>query len=189
MEPIALPSEAPRPVRPVAVTILGWFFIVFSVFTLISSAFALVSMQLMRSMSPEGEFPPKGAPFPPGFGAFSWMFDHYLALVLLQAAAAVFSLYAAVRFLKLRSWSRTYFEAVNWLGLATIVFFGVFFAAFWVAMTSTVPDAPSQGEPPPALFGVFGAVMSLFITLFNGVFPALLIWFLRSRFIRPAFSP
>lgn len=188
MEPMP-PAISPRPARPTAITILGWVFAVFAAVSLISSGFVLVFMHFLAKVAPEGEFPPSSKDFPPGFGAVSWLFEHFLAVAVLQAAVAAFSIYAAVMFLKLRPWSRTYFEVLNWLAGAWALLFGIFFAIMWVDITAAFPaPAPAQPGPPPALFGAFGVFAAVFASLFNAAFPAVFIWLLRSRFVRPAFD-
>jgi hypothetical protein len=185
----SLVDSPSRPtVRPIAVTILGWVFVVFSSFSVASSAFGLVFMHFMSRAVPNGEFPPKAKDFPPGFSMLSWMFEYFNALLVAQVALAVFSIFAAVQFLKLRYWSRTYFEALNWVALAWTVVFGIFFAASWVGISSGLPPPkPNEAFPPPAVFGAFGVFITIFVVIFNGAFPAGIIWLLRSRFVRPAF--
>ncbi len=172
-----------------AVRILGWVFVAFSGFAVLSSAFALVFMHFFSRSAPNGEFPPQPKDFPPGFWLLSWMFQYFHALTVAQVAIATFSIFAAVQFLRLRAWSRTYFEVLNWITLAWTVLFGIVFAVSWVGMTTGLPASnPSESVPPPALFVAFGVFVSIFVVIFNGAFPAGIIWLLRSRHVRPAFG-
>jgi hypothetical protein len=183
------PTRTTPTTRPAVVTVLGWVFVVFSSFSIISSAFALIFMQFMSRVAPDGEFPPKAKDFPPGFSMLSWMFEYFNVLLVAQTLLAIFSVFAAIQFLKLRGWSRTYFETLNWIGLAWTVLFGVFFAFGWVGITSGMPAPnPAEAAPPAGLIAAFGVAISIFAIIFNGAFPAAIIWLLRSRFVRPAFA-
>lgn len=183
------PTEAPPPGRPPAVTILGWAFVAFSVFAVLSSAFALVFVHFIPSADPSGELPTQPKGLPSAFSLLFWMFQYFDALLIGQVALAVFSIFAATQFLRLCAWSRTYFEALNWMALAWTVLFGIVFAAGWVGMSTSLPaPGPAEGVPPPALFAAFGVFISIFVVIFNGAFPAGIIWLLRSRHVRPAFG-
>lgn len=183
------PPPADPHARPTAVTVLGWVFVVFSLISVIGSAFALIAVQLMSRFEPNGEFPPKAESFPPGFSMFSWMFEYFNELIIVQLLLAIFSVYAATRFLKLRGWARTFFEAVNWIGIVWTLIFGVIFGFAWVGLSLGMPD-PNQPEsvPPAGLFAAFGVFVSICAVLFNCALPGVIIWLLRSRFVRPAFE-
>lgn len=182
------PPTAPL-ARPTAVTVLGWVFIVFSVLSVFGSALAVVAVQLMSRLEPGGEFPPKAESFPPGFEMLSWMFEYFNELLILQLLLAIFSVYAAARFLKLSAWARTYFEALNWIGIVWTLIFGVIFGFAWVGLAGgmPVPEHP-ESAPPAGLFAAFGVFASICVILFNCGLPAVMIWLLRSRFVRPAFE-
>ena len=181
---------APSIPRPIAVTILGWVFLVFSAFNTITSVFVLVLTRFISRVAPDGAFPPQAKDFPPGFEMLISMFQYFNEFLVLQTLVAAFSVYAALRFLKLRAWSRSYFEALNWVALASTIAFGVYFALAWDRILSGIPTPnPSATAPPPEVFGALGVFTAIFATLFNAVFPVAIIWLLRSRFVRPAFLP
>ena len=183
------PLAPPTP-RPTAVTILGWAFLVFSAFNTITSVFVLVLVQFISRMAPDGAFPPQAKDFPPGFEMLISVFQYFNEFLFLQTLVAAFSVYAALQFLRLRAWSRSYFEALDWGRVAWTVAFGVYFALAWDRILSGIPTPnPSATAPPPEVFGALGVFMAIFGTLFNAVFPVAIIWLLRSRFIRPAFLP
>lgn len=177
--------------RPVAVTVLGWVFAAFSAFALLVSLFVLTMFTLMRRFGPPGAFPPSPPPdFPHGFAPLFSVFRHFQVLVGLEIALALFSIYAAVAFLRLKPWSRTYFEVLNWLVLAYTVGFSIFWVHLWRTMLVSMPN-PSHATAGPSLavMANFGTAMAIVVALFNSVIPALCIYFLRSHFVRPAFRP
>src|SRR5678816_1066437 len=106
---------------------------------------------------------------------------------MLQMLVAAFSLFAAIRFLKLRSWSRAYFEILCWIRLCFSTLFVIFFSVSWISGVTSLPLPSDARMPPPAVFAGFGIVIGLFALFFNGAILGGLIWLLRSRHVRPAF--
>lgn len=155
---------------------------------MVSGGFGLAIFHFMSKMDPDGQFPPSTKDMPPEFSQFMSFFQYFSTLAILQIAMAAFSIFAAIQFLRLKPWSRNYFEAVNWLIVAWAVAFGVFFTFTWVRITSGIPDATAQGDFPAGLFTAFGLVGGIGGTLVNAAFPAASVWLLRSRFVRPAFT-
>ena len=89
--------------------------------------------------------------------------------------------------MKLRPWARNFFEVLNWIALAWAILFGVFFAIGWVQITQGGTGSQHSGSSA-AFAAAFGAVVGVFAVLSNGVFPAALLWLLRSKWVRPAFN-
>jgi hypothetical protein len=147
----------------------------------------IVMARFMRSWAP-GEFPPSHEGMPQSFGAMEWVFKNFSLLATIQLAVAIFSIYAAACFLRLKPWSRLYFEILCWLALTYCVVFGIYWVFMWQDIVGSIPSSSEpQVGPPPATFGIVGIVMGVFVTLFNAAIPAVFIWLLRSRHVRPAY--
>ena len=181
-------SAAEEKKRPTAVAILGWLLIAVSALALLSSC-GLFAVCLLISERAPGRFPPDLTDAPPGFGLLAWMLGHFAIVAGAQFAVSAFSIYAAVAFLRLRGWSRHYFEALSWLVLLYSVGFGVFWVCAWCGVTGGMQASAPPGGVPPAAFQLVGMVTGILATLINAAIPAFLIWLLRSRHVRPAFAP
>ena len=183
----ALPS--PPSVRPPAtVVVLGCHFLAGALFSTLSGSLGLAVIGLLERSTPGG-WPPEelGHP-PPGFDRFSWIFERFRALAAFQTLGAAFSLYAGVRFFQLRRWARAYFEILLWLALAWLAAFGVLMSRSWIEISSTIPRTHAVGGPPAQLLVLFGVSVTAAATVSNAAIPAVLVWLLRSRHVRPAFD-
>ena len=173
--------------RPLAVTILGWVFAVFSGMGVLGSVFVLLFWSLL-SPTFFNEFPSELPPdFPPAFGLLFGFFRYYVAIGILQTVVAGFSVFAAIQFLKLRPWSRAYFEVLSWIRLSLGTLFIIVFSVGWISAVTSISTSSGEPMPPPAVFIGFGVAITTMIMLFNGVILGGLIWLLRSKHVRPAF--
>jgi hypothetical protein len=173
--------------RPTLVTVLGWLWMAFGVFSVLGGVMGLaVHVAMMRSV-PGGEFPDRFPDMPAAVGPMLWLFRHWEAFAVIQICVAVITLFAAVQFLRLRPWARTYFETISWLGIAANLVFAVYFAIVWLSASSTVPEG-GMPRVAPGVFAVFGVVAALSGALFGAVLPGVIIWLLRRPEVRSAFS-
>ena len=97
------------------------------------------------------------------------------------------TLVAAIQFLRLRAWARTYLEALCWFGLAYTIGFGIWFAITWVSTVSRF-EVTEPNAPPLEFIAGFGLVMSVLVSLFLVIPLAIMIWLLRMKIARIAMS-
>lgn len=175
--------------RPVAVTILGWVFAAFSALILFGSLFGLAAFAIMRRLAPKGQLLPSPRDAVPQTAPIYWAVRHFTPLACLQVALALFSIFAVVSFLRLRPWSRNFFEVLTWLNILWSFAFGAYWVYMWRGIAATIPTAgQAPPSPPPAAIANFGTVMGIGMALFNAAIPAIVLFLLRSHFVRPAFQ-
>jgi hypothetical protein len=169
--------------RPPMVAVLGWLSIVSSAATILLTPVIFYGARIWRvSMANESldELPPAFRPL------MAWLVDSFEPLIIFQLAYAAVALWAGVEFLRLRPWSRTFHEVTGWVGLAS----GVAATAYgiWLFLYGDVlPPNPGGTGPSEQFFRWFGAG-SIFLSSASGlVLPAIYVWLLRSRFVRPYF--
>lgn len=158
--------------RPRSIGLLGWCLFAGSCVGA-SIYLGLGALEGVRAR-PEAELP---------FGSVaSYLFFGFGAL-------AGFSAFAALRFLRRRAWARAYFEVLGWTALAFLLVFAVVISSFvWARIGGVDPARWSAGAPPRALVLGLTSFMTALVVGLQATVPALLVWVLRSRFVRPWFD-
>ena len=166
--------------RSTSITVIGWIWICIAAFMAFSGFMASVvyylflgpEMQQARDQLPEQQVGP----------LFTFMFEYFGVLSVFQVLFAVFIVYSAIMFLRLKAWARLSLEIITWLSLLYIVGFGLFWIVSWFSMTGQIPD--DQGAEMLGAFQIFGAIMGAVITLVFAVPLGIIIKYLRGEKIR-----
>lgn len=151
--------------RPAAVVVVGWVFILVSGFMLLSGGSGLAALVLVERAS-RGALPEAFEGAPAMFFVQLAFVRHLGVLAALQVVAAVAVFAAAVGFMKLRAWARTFLEVFTWLSLLCLIAVGVVFVNSWIKMSAEMP--PAMTAPlSPGTFALAGAVLwSAFVLAF-----------------------
>jgi hypothetical protein len=146
--------------------------------------FAVHSLVLKPALGASGQ---QGLTLPAELGPIvGRIFEHYGVLMLLQMALAIFVLFSAVMFLRLRPWARVSLEVVSWFGLLSILALGGLWISTWMRMVPA--ELPGNVAPIPGdSFRTLGAVMGSGVFLVFAVLCAAILYFLRSQRTRNAF--
>ena len=154
--------------RPTCVTVIGWAWIIIGGFMCLSAILGLFGSLMLGQMSKAEPAPDK---------AMSALLRFFPFMAIVQIIVAVFSIIAAISFLRLKSWSRNALEALTWLLLLFVVGFMVFWEVSW--MTSTSSNAPTG-------FSMIGAVMGVVISAIYVIPLGIMLKFLRGEKVRTA---
>jgi ABC-type phosphate transport system permease subunit len=174
-------GQSPR-ARPTSVTVIGWVWVVLGTMMTFSALMGLVIYMVTRQAWSQAA-PPANAP--EGFRALFKLFDWFPVLASAQVLLSPFIAWSGVQFLRLRRWARTSLEIINWLALAYVIAFSIFFVYAWNSMQA---GAPQKGDGPPAVFALFGTLAALFNMALFGFPLGLMIRYLRSQAVREACS-
>jgi len=172
--------------RPLAVTIIGWIFLVIATLLIVLGVFVLLSYHVFFSSKfnqalPLAEDAPRWAKLGVVYLRYSLVSWHAATLL------SVFVLVAAVQFLKLRAWARTALEVVSWLCIAGTLGSWIFLLPVWARIASEPAGAPAKGAPAFPAFNILGVATSMAYMLLSLVPAAVMIYFLRSKTVRGAF--
>jgi len=159
--------------RPTAISVIGWYCIVFSSYWVIASILN-VSHWLL-------EPPPKTTHQLSVIDSF-WDFI-FFCMMNIDSICCIVQIIAGIYLLKLRPWSRTTIEVISWLEILFHVIMAMVFAVF------TLPCQDPGGLAalflakvrPTALFWTFKFTA---LAVVNGI----IIYFLRSKKVRDAFA-
>lgn len=149
--------------RPTAVTVIGWGWIIFGSLMLLSGSLLLI-MQFTLPQPDPSDFPE----------AVLWPYINMLAAA--QVLLAALGIVAGINFLKLVAWARAALEIVNWILLAGLVGFLI----FWVLNVEVLLGEAGEG------FGAVYIGVAVFNVVFYGTPVGLMIHHLRSARIRDA---
>lgn len=159
--------------RPKAVSVIGWFCIVFGSFWLLASIWNVTHWLL--------EPPPKVTIQRSGLDMF-WDFI-FFCMWNIDSICCVLQIIAGIYLLKLRPWTRSTIEVISWLG---IIFHGTL-AVLFVLCTLPGRDADeftawvTQKIRPTAIFLTFRFTV---LAVVNGF----IIYILRSKKVRDALA-
>jgi hypothetical protein len=169
-------EKSPKKV-PGAVVVVGSIWLAVAMLVLAWAASVLFLFGVI-SFTPGGTegFPPA----PPVARPLEWIFQHYVLSGTGLGALALFGIYSGVQFLRLKPWARTVLEAGGWTVIALGVVWGLWRSQFWITATTGASDLRDTV--------VVRLITGLFLAVYFAVFPAVFVWLLRSRMIRPAFS-
>jgi len=174
-------GSRPSRTRPTSVAVIGWVWVVLGTLMTFSALMGLAMWTLMREEWSQATSSTEGGP---AEVLFTRLFAWYPVLTSAQTVLSPFIVWSAVQFLRLRRWARMALEIVNWLALAYVIAFCIFFIYAWNSLLSG-----SQGEaaPPPG-FGLIGTVGGLFNMAFFGFPLVLMLRYLRCQAVREACS-
>lgn len=166
--------------RPMAVTVIGWLWLVLGVLFLCR---ALVNLAVWKILQPDmlgflaafGEVPPTQQRM------LRPLFEHLTALQTCEAILSATVIVLAIQLLRLRSWARAGMQAFCWLILVSVAAFGAFWVWLWRSVTAAVP--PSHAGS----FGRIGLVVGLAFWLAVASGLAVMIALLASSRVRDAF--
>ena len=103
--------------RHIAVTIIGWVYILGAVFTLLAGSLGFMTyaniQQMRKLLLPPGEF--QDTAF------LRFMVRYVLPVLVLQIPISLFVAITGAQFLKLKAWARTVLEVLAWILAAYIV--------------------------------------------------------------------
>jgi hypothetical protein len=170
--------EMEEPLRPRAVTVIGWLWLVAAVFFLLRAVVNLVVWKILQ-------------PDMPSLLAFDGraatqlqflrpVFDHLTAIQTAETILSAAVIVLAIELLRLREWARVGVQAVCWLVLAYVAAFGSFWFWLWRRIVAA-PDSPGTS------LGTIGLIAGLAVCLAVAAGLALMIAFLRSSEVREAF--
>ncbi len=171
--------------RPTAITVIGWIFLVSSILMILSGGLGFIAFSFMKQMAEE--MPPISEELPKQFQILRIIFQNFGIIALLQVALAIFVLMTSIYFLQLRKWARAALEIITWLGLFSVVGFGIFWVVSWITITSNIPVSEVPSGPPP-MFNIIGAIMGCVVTVVWAVPLIIIIIFLRGKTIKNAVS-
>ncbi len=172
--------------RPALVTLVGWAFVLVSLFMLLTGAMGIGAVLFVESASREGI--PESFEGAPGMFFVSLVFiRQFGALAVLQMAVAALVLVCAVKFMRLRAWARSALEAFTWLSLLGMLVIGVLVVHSWMKMTADM--SPAMTAPLSAeAFTLVGAVLWAALDFVLAACAVFLLAALRSRTVREAVS-
>ena len=182
--PRAGPAPVPSGPRPTSMTVIGWLFIVGSVFAALAAVAALLAFNMAQQQMRATEMPEPPPDAPLVFHLMAAIMPFFGLLALVQLAIAAFVLYAASQFLKRRAWARTALESVTWLAILGMVGTMLLWGYTWVSMASRIPAQP--GAPSPTSFTLFGVIVGVLAYAIYLVPLAVIVGFLRGRTIKSA---
>jgi len=174
------------PVRPKAVTVVGWLYMITGLFMLLTGVAAIASMLLVTTAGDNGMAETlSGAP---AMLKVTVVFIRYFAAVaVFQVIAAVALLVSAAQFLKLRAWARSALEVFTWLSLVGAIVVGGLWAYSWAKITADI--SPEMASPlSPGNFSLIGAVIWAGLALVVVGVSVVMIRFLRDEEVRKSLS-
>ena len=162
--------------RPISITVISWFWIIVGIIMAVSALMGLLAFFSVHQMPGD-----KLSTLPGSrqFSFFQFLLDHFIALTFLQLSISIFSIIAAINFLRLRSWARTVIEILSWICLSFVFCFGFFWFFEW--------GMKVQGAVPHKL-NVIGLFMNVLFIAFYSIPLIVIIWHIRSDKIRTAVS-
>lgn len=168
--------------RPPMVTVLGWISIVSSAATIVLTPLAIAVYRWWWATHGRAEF----EALPAALAPLLRLLEEMELLLIVQMLLSGLTLWAGVEFLRLRPWSRTCLELASWITVGLCVALGLFLA--WAFLFGgIIEERPDGGGPPIVAIRVF-AVSSVLMSAVSAVaLPAVFIWLLRGRFVRPYF--
>jgi len=115
--------------RPTPVTVIGWVWVTLSVLVLARSIVNVIVWRVLRPAFPlvtsilgqRSE----------GNTGMAWLFEHFTAINMSHAVAAVATLFVAWQFLRRRDWARPALRLICVLTLIYVVCLGALMAALW----------------------------------------------------------
>lgn len=172
--------EIEEPVRPRAVTAIGWLWLVAAVLFLLRAVLNLVVWRILQPDMPgilalDAEAATRLRFLRP-------VFEH---LTEIQAAEAILSaavIVLAIEFLQLREWARVGVQAVCWLALVYVAAFGSFWFWLWKRLVVAPHSLTGSSER-------IGLIAGLAFCLAAAAGLVVMIALLRSSRIRAAFRP
>ncbi len=168
--------------RHIAITIIGWVYILGAVFTLLAGSLGFMTyaniQQMRKLLLPPGEF--QDTAF------LRFMVRYVLPVLVLQIPISLFVAITGAQFLKLKAWARTVLEVLAWILAAYIVVSGIFWLIIFLNFLFGHPAAPVAGDYPPLLKILFVGVSSLSTLVW--IFPiGVGIFFLRHKDVKKEF--
>jgi hypothetical protein len=171
-------SQSPKK-TPGAVIVAGSIWLTVATLVLMWAASLLVLFGVLNNFVPGGT---EGMPpAPPIAKPLEWTFQHYVLSGTVLGAVALLGIYSGIQFLRLKPWARSVLEAGGWTVIALSVAWGLWRSQFWIYAATGANDLRDTVAAR--------LIIGLFLAAYFAVFPAVFVWLLRSRMIRPAFSP
>ncbi len=169
-----------EPIRPRAVTVIGWLWLVFAVLLLFRSVVNLVVWRILEPDMPELLALDGASPLQLPF--LRPLLEHVTAIQAAQAIVASAVIFLSIELLRLRPWARVAFQALCWLVIATVAFF----AAFWVWLWGRLA---ALSETPARSLENIGILAGLAFCFAVAAGMAVMIALLRGSRVRAAFGP
>lgn len=173
-------SDEPEPwKKPVLIRLIGWAFIIFSIFMIFGGISGLTSATMLNAM----EFDilslrEETYNMPALFHVFLFILKYSIEFSFLFIMVAFFILIAGISFLQLKRWARTALEVFSWAAAAVTVAGAI----LWVSAWMNAPDAPS------AAASMFGAMIGVIVLTFYASVPVTALIVLRRRSVREFFT-
>ncbi len=187
---ISWTSEVFSEDKPASVKIIGWIFIIYSVFTLVMGAFGIVAMKVFNSLGQEFGGGAQGVPFTSVFDIYeqmgisvNMMIGFAVYMVVLNIAMFV----SAVEFLRLKSWARKSLEVLSWIMIVQTIGTAVYFSLYADVMYGGFEFQGGQPMPPmPPVMDTMYSVITVISTIPWVVGLGVMIYFLRKKTVRDA---
>jgi hypothetical protein len=172
--------EIEEPLRPRAVTVIGWLWLVGAFLFLVRALVNLVVWKILEPDMPsilalDGQAAAQLRFLRP-------VFEHLTALQTAEAILSAAVIVLSYELLRLREWARVGLLAVCWLVLVYVAVFG----SFWFWLWRRIVAAP---QSPAGSFERIGLVAGLAVCLAAAAGLAVMIALLRGSRVRAAFRP
>jgi hypothetical protein len=165
--------------KPVLIRLIGWAFIVLSVFMISGGISGLASSALLNEIEFDiTSLKEETYNMPELFHVFLFILKYSIELSFLFILIAFFVLISGIFFLQLKGWARTALEVFSWAAAAVVVA-GV---TLWVSAWMDAPDAPS------AAASMFGAMIGVIVLAFYASVPVTALIVLRRRSVKDFFT-
>lgn len=173
-----MPAEK-EPLRPKAVTVIGWLWLVLAVLFLFRAIVNMVVWKILKPDMPSVLRTFGGEPVP--LQRFlPVLFEHLTALQTTEAILSAAVIVLAIQLLRLRPWARAGVQVLCWLGIAYLAAFSAFWVWLWGKIAASAPA-------PATSFERFGLPAGLAVCLAAAAGLAVMIASLRSQHVRDAF--
>ncbi len=168
-------TQAPRPVRPRIVTVIGWVWLVVGAQRCAVGLLGLLVWKVggARDLVP---FVASHAPV-----AIDASVRYATEIMVAQTLAAGFLAYAAFELLRLKRWAKTTIEVASWIGVALSVGTGVFVYATTARVAAATPEAAET-------IRIVGVAAGLGVAVVGAVLFAATIFLLRRPAVAAAFE-
>lgn len=173
-------SGQPEPwKKPVLIQLIGWAFIVLSVFMIFGGISGLASAAMLNEMEFDiTSLKEETYNMPELFHVFLFILKYSIEVSFLFILVAFFVLISGIFFLQLKGWARTALELFSWAAAAVFVA-GVI---LWVSAWMDAPDAPS------AAASMFGVMIGVIVLAFYASVPVTALIVLRRRSVKNFFT-
>ncbi len=164
--------------KPVLVQLIGWAFIVLSVFMILGGLSGLSGSAFLVKMELDITAMEKGLTgMPVLFHVFLFTLKHSIELSFLFTLFGFFVLIAGIFFLQLKAWARTALEVFSWSAAAVVVCGAVLWVSAWV----NTPDSSSASA------SLLGAMIGVIVLAVYASVPVTALIVLRRQSVREFF--